>query len=125
MYIYDIFLDDELVGDSGDEIFDSECQAKLDADEYITYLSGDRCCKREDFEVVVYDSDFDYHAKNTIEKQNDIINELEKMRTKIKNAISNNEPLGYIGNCSVEGYSESKDIVDSVIDERISELKGE
>lgn len=56
-YIYDIFLDDFLVGDSGDEIFDEHYQAVLDAEEYIdNYLAEEYGRVAKDFEIVIYNS---------------------------------------------------------------------
>ena len=58
-YIYDIFLDDELVGDSGDEIFDDKTQAKLDAEDYINdYLAEKYDRIDKDFEIVIYEKEF-------------------------------------------------------------------
>ena len=54
MFIYDIYLDDELVGDSGDEIFDYEWEAKLDAEAMIRYLMDEYDRPDKDFEVVLY-----------------------------------------------------------------------
>ena len=57
-YIYDIYLDDALVGDSGDEIFDTEEEAKADADDYIISTLEDEHEKGyKDFEVVIYESE--------------------------------------------------------------------
>ena len=56
-YIYDIFLDDELVGDSGDEIFDDRTQATLNAEDYINYLSEEYDRPDKDFEIVIYDKE--------------------------------------------------------------------
>lgn len=61
MYIYDIFLDDFLVGDSGDEIFDTEEEARADADDYIISLLEDEHERNyKDFEIVIYESSDDH-----------------------------------------------------------------
>lgn len=64
-YIYDIYLDDELVGDSGDEIFDDETQAKLDAEDYIgNYLTEEYDRPTKDFEMVLLGKDQgEYYTK--------------------------------------------------------------
>lgn len=56
MYIYDIELNNKTVGDSGDEIFDTEEEARADADDFISYLADEHKVKPKDFEVVIYES---------------------------------------------------------------------
>ena len=56
MYIYDILLNDFCVGNSGDGIFDTEEEARADADDYIIYLADEHKVKPKDFKVVIYES---------------------------------------------------------------------
>lgn len=59
-YIYEIYLNDgedgSLIGDSGEEIFDSESEARADAEEYIQDLLIDYGCHRSDLELCIYES---------------------------------------------------------------------
>lgn len=59
MYIYDIRLkeNDLLVGDSGEEIFDTREEARADADDYIiSCLESEYEKPYKDFEIVLYES---------------------------------------------------------------------
>ena len=56
MYIYDIELNNKIVGDSGDELFDTEDEARADADDFISYLADEHKVEPKDFEVVIYES---------------------------------------------------------------------
>lgn len=59
MYIYDIRLkeNDLLVGDSGDGIFDTEEEARADADDYIiSCLETGYGKTYKDFEIILYES---------------------------------------------------------------------
>lgn len=61
MYIYDIFLNDmpdgNLVADSGDEIFDTEAEARADAHDYIISILEDEYNRPpKDFDIVIYEA---------------------------------------------------------------------
>ena len=57
MFIYDVLLNDELVGDSGDEIFDTKAEAQADADDLIISALEDEYKKPYSaFEIVFYES---------------------------------------------------------------------
>ena len=55
-FIYDIYLDGfGTVGNSGDEIFDTEDEARADAHDYIiSYLADEYKCTPKDFEIYIY-----------------------------------------------------------------------
>ena len=60
MFIYDIFLKgtESLIADSGDEMFETEEEARADAhDLMISYLADEYGLKPKDFEVVIYESE--------------------------------------------------------------------
>jgi len=56
-YIYDICLHGELVGDSGDEIFDTKEEARADARDYAEDLATDYDCSVSDLEICVFEAD--------------------------------------------------------------------
>jgi len=54
-YLYDITLDDHLVGDQGDESFDTKDEAREDAEDYIrTELTKEYNRPFEDFKIECY-----------------------------------------------------------------------
>lgn len=56
-YIYDIFLNEVMVGDSGDEIFDTENEALADAHDYIiSYLADEFKKQANEFEIQIYEA---------------------------------------------------------------------
>lgn len=57
MFIYEILLDDQLVGDSGDEIFDDEVSVELDAEYLLGYLMEEYNRPEDDFEIVIYEKE--------------------------------------------------------------------
>lgn len=56
-YIYDIYLDDECVWNYGEEVFDTEEDAKADAKDLINdYLKDEYNRPAEDFEIAIFES---------------------------------------------------------------------
>ena len=56
-YIYDISLNEVTVGDSGDEIFDTENEALADAHDYIiSYLADEYKKQANEFEIQIYEA---------------------------------------------------------------------
>ena len=60
-YIYEIHLDslkdESLIGDSGDEIFDTEEEAREDAEAYAEDLAIDYQCDVNDLDICIFESD--------------------------------------------------------------------
>lgn len=56
-YIYDICLNGQLIGDSGDEIFDTKEEARSDAKDYAEDLATDYDCSVSDLEICVFEAD--------------------------------------------------------------------
>ena len=56
-YIYDICLNGRLIGDSGDEIFDTKEEARADARDYAEDLASDYDCSVSDLEICVFEAD--------------------------------------------------------------------
>ena len=52
-YIYDICLNGQLIGDSGDEIFDTKEEAMLDAKDYAEDLASDYGCSVIDLKICI------------------------------------------------------------------------
>lgn len=56
-YLYDITLDEQVVGNSGDMDFDTEAEAKADADDFISgELSKEYNRNISDFKILTYKS---------------------------------------------------------------------
>ena len=56
-YIYDIILNEVMVGDSGDEIFDTKAEALADAHDYIiSYLADEYKKQVNEFEIQIYEA---------------------------------------------------------------------
>ena len=54
-WLYDIFLDDNYVGDQGDEAFDTKEKAEIDANEYLELaLSKEYGRSADDFVIEYY-----------------------------------------------------------------------
>ena len=57
-WLYDIFLNDNLIGDSGDLEFDTKAEAKTDADDYILELCKEYKVNPKDFEIQIYQAQY-------------------------------------------------------------------
>lgn len=58
-WLYDIFLNDNLIGDSGDLEFDTKAEAKADADDYIiSELCEEYKANPRDFEIQIYQAQY-------------------------------------------------------------------
>lgn len=58
-WLYDIFLNDNLIGDSGDLEFDTKTEAKADADDYIlSSLCEEYKVNPRDFEIQIYQAQY-------------------------------------------------------------------
>lgn len=57
MFIYEIWLDNQLVGDSGDDIFDDEVSAELDAEYLLGYLMEEYNKPEDNFEIIMYEKE--------------------------------------------------------------------
>lgn len=57
LYIYEIWLGDQMVGDSGDEIFNDKISAEMDSEYLLGYLMEEYHRPEEDFEIVMYEKE--------------------------------------------------------------------
>lgn len=57
LYIYEIWLGDQMVGDSGDEIFNDKISAEMDSEYLLGYLMEEYNRPEDDFEIVMYEKE--------------------------------------------------------------------